>query len=37
MVDDSDIPSILLDNEHTDDIQINCSKCKSEVNDHVIH
>ena len=33
MVDDSDIPSILLDNEHTDDIQMNCSKCKSEIND----
>ena len=33
MVDDSDIPSILLHNEHTDDIQMNCSKCKSEIND----
>ena len=33
MVDDSDIPSILLDSEHTDDIQTDCSKCKSEIND----
>ena len=33
MIDDTDIPSILLDSEHTDDIQTNCSKCKSEIND----
>ena len=33
MVDDSDIPSILLYNEHMDDIQMNCSKCKSEISD----
>ena len=33
MIDDNDIPSILLDNEHTEDIQTNCSKCKSEIND----
>ena len=33
MIDDNDIPSILLDNEHTDDIQTNCSECKSEIND----
>ena len=33
MIDNNDIPSILLDNEHTDDIQTNCSECKSEIND----
>ena len=33
MIDDNDIPSILLDNEHTDDIQTNCNECKSEIND----
>ena len=33
MIDDNDIPNILLDNEHTDDIQTNCSECKSEIND----
>ena len=30
MIDDNYIPSILLDNEHSDDIQTNCSECKSE-------
>ena len=33
MIDDTDIPSIMLDSEHTDDIQTNCSKCKLEIND----
>ena len=32
MVEDNDIPTILLDNQDTDDIKINCTKCKSEIN-----
>ena len=32
MVEDNDIPTILLDNQDTDDIEITCTKFKSEIN-----
>ena len=32
MVQDNDIPTILLNNQNTDDIEITCTKCKSEIN-----